>query len=298
MTDPLEPVPPTPSPDRAAAVAALPRAALERVLARAAELQAAGAETPETISESQLLEIGREVGINPEHLRLAIAEERGRAATLPAAPPGRIEQALGPAQMMAQRAVPGAPEQVLSALDRFMQREEGLVVKRRFGQRVSWEQPRNPFAGLARSLGGRPADLQKVDEVSATVTAVDGARSLVRLDADLQRHRRSLRDGTVVLAVVNGLLAAGWLVPVTVLTSAASGPVDAAPLAVLAATLVAGQAGVSALVWRGIRRSFRDALARTQLRLEQLLDALEHGDRGAPPSLLEQLRQSLIPPRA
>lgn len=281
----------------AAAPSVLPRAALERVLARASELQAAGAEAPETISEAQLIEIGREVGIDPDHLRLAIAEERGRATTLPETPPGRIEEALGVAQLATQRAVPGTPEQVLSALDRFMQREEQMVVKRRFGQRVSWERQRNPFAGIARSLGGRPADLQKVDEVAATVTAVDGTRSLVRLDADLRLHRKSLRDGTMVLAVVNGLLAAGWILPMTILTSIASGPVDAAPLAVLAATLGTVQAGVSALVWRGIKKSFREAVSRTQLRLEQLLDALEHGDRGAPPSLLEQLKQSLIPPR-
>lgn len=275
----------------------LPRAALERVLARAAELQAAGTEPMETISESQLLDIGREVGIDPDHLRLAIAEERGRASVAPLAPPGRIEARLGEAVTATQRTVPSTPDAVLAALDRLLQREEQLVVKRRFGQRMSWEPQRNPFAGIARSFSGRPADLQKVDEVSVTVTAVDGARSLVRLDADLRRYRKSLRDGTVVLAVVNGLMAAGWILPAAVLTSTAVTPVDIAPLAVLATVLGTIQAGVSTLIWRGIRKSFREAMARTQLRLEQVLDALEHGDRGAPPSLLEQLKQSLIPPR-
>ena len=296
MTDPVTrtggPKPTVTPPD-----VVLPRAALERVLARAAELQAAGADPIETISESQLLEIGREVGIDPDHLRLAIAEERGRASVTPLSPPGRIEEILGEAVTATQRAVPGAPDAVLAALDRLLQREEQLVVKRRFGQRMSWEPQRNPFAGIARSFAGRPADLQKIDEVSVTVTAVDGARTLVRLDADLRRHRKSLRDGTVVLAVVNGLLAAGWIVPTAVLTSTAAAPVDAAPLAVLAAVLGTIQVGVSTLVWRGIRKSFREAMARTQLRLGQVLDALEHGGRGAPPSLLEQLKQSLIPPR-
>ena len=59
--------------------AQLPRAALERVLARAAELQTQGADTPEVISEARLLEIGREVGIDPDHLRLAIADVARRA---------------------------------------------------------------------------------------------------------------------------------------------------------------------------------------------------------------------------
>ena len=274
----------------------LPRTALERVLARAAELQAHGADAPETISAAQLVEIGREVGIDPEHLRLAIAEERARPATLPETP-GRIEQVLGDAHTAAQRTVPGSPDQVLAALDRWMQREEQLVVKRRFGQRMSWEPVRNPFAAISRSFSGKPADLARIDEVSAVVTAVDSAHSLVRLDAGLQLHRKAQKDGTVVLAVVNGVLAAGWITPIAVLTAVSSTTPETAPLAVLAVALFSIQAGVSALIWRGIKKGFRDTVARTQLRLEQLLDALEHGDAGSPPTLLEQLRQSLIPPR-
>jgi hypothetical protein len=270
----------------------LPRAALERVLARATELQTSGAETPETISEARLLEIGREVGIDPNHLRMAIAEERGRSPMLPDTP-GRIEQALGDAHTGTQRAVPGTPDTVLASLDRWLQREEHLVVKRRFGQRMSWERARNPFASISRSLSGKPADLQKVDEVSAVVTPVDGTRSLVRLDADLRLHRKSLKDGTMVLAVVNGVLAAGWIVPVAVLSAVSPTTPDVTPLAVLAVTMGSLQAGVSTLIWRGIKKSFREAMVRTQLRLEQLLDALEHGDAGSPPSLLEQLKQSL-----
>lgn len=283
-------LPTPPSPGDSGSV--LPRAALERVLARATELQTSGAETPETISEARLLEIGREVGIDPNHLRMAIAEERGRSPMLPDTP-GRIEQALGEAHTGTQRAVPGTPDTVLASLDRWLQREEQLIVKRRFGQRMSWERARNPFASISRSLSGKPADLQKVDEVSAVVTPVDGTRSLVRLDADLRLHRKSLKDGTMVLAVVNGVLAAAWITPVAVLTAVSQTTPDAAPLAVLAVALGGLQAGVSTLIWRGIKKSFREAMVRTQLRLEQLLDALEHGDAGSPPSLLEQLKQSL-----
>ncbi len=290
MTDP-GPKPPVAPPD-----VAVPRAALERVLARAAELQAVGADAPETISEARLLEIGREVGIDPDALRLAIAEERGRSPMLPDTP-GRIEQALGEAHVGAQRAVAGTPDKVLSALDRWLQREEQLVVKRRFGPRMSWEPQRNAFASISRSLSGKPADLARAGEVSAVVTPVDGTRSLVRLDADLRLHRKAQKDGTMVLAVVNGVLAAAWLTPLTVLTAVSQTTPDAAPLAVLVTGLLGLQAGVSALIWRGIKSSFRSAVARTQLRLEQLLDALENGDTNAPPTLLEQLRQSLIPPR-
>jgi hypothetical protein len=286
MTSDSPPPPPRPSDG------SVPRAALERVLARAAELQLAGSEAPDTISEAQLLEIGREVGLDPDALRMAIAEERGRSPRLPDTP-GRIERALGEAHVSAQRTVPATPEAALATLDRWLQREEQFIVKRRFGQRMSWERQRNPFAAISRSLSGKPADLQKVDEVSVVVTAIDDSRALVRLDGDMRRCRKSQKDGTVVLAVVNGVVVAVWLTPLVILSLLAGPGGNAAPVAVGAMVGVGLHAGVSALVWSGIKRTYRQAVARAQLRLEQLLDALEHGDPGAPPSLLEQLKQSL-----
>jgi hypothetical protein len=274
----------------------VPRTALERVLARAAELQVAGSEAPETISEAQLLEIGREVGLDADALRIAIAEERGRSPRLPDAP-GRIERALGEAHVGSQRTVPTNPDAALATLDRWLQREEQFVVKRRFGQRMSWERQRNPFAAISRSLSGKPADLQKVDEVSVVVTAIDETRSLVRLDGDMRLYRKSQKDGTVVLTVVNAVVFAAWMTPLAILSAVAGPDASAAPLAVGGVFALALQGGVSALVWSGIKRTYQQAVARAQLRLEQLLDALEHGDPGAPPSLLEQLKQSLNLPK-
>jgi len=62
--------------------ARLDRSALERVLARAAELQAAELDPGEYISEERLLEIAKEVGLAPHHMRQALAEER-TLVTLP-----------------------------------------------------------------------------------------------------------------------------------------------------------------------------------------------------------------------
>ena len=65
--------------DRSKAV--VTRAALERVLARAAELQNASGddtERPETLTEAQIEELGKEVGLSAQHLRQALAEERAR----------------------------------------------------------------------------------------------------------------------------------------------------------------------------------------------------------------------------
>ena len=209
--------------------------------------------------------------------------------------PGRIALALGDAHVGAQRTVAGSPDKVLSTLDRWMQREEQFAVKRRFGMRMSWEKQRNAFATISRGLSGKNGDLTKADEVSAVVTPVDGARALVRLDADMRRYRKTQRDGVVVLGVVNAVVAAGWMTPLAVLTAVSGGDVSVVPFAAMAMVGVGVQAGITTLVWRGIKNSFRQAVERTQLRLEQLLDALEHGDAGSPPSLLEQLRQTLLP---
>ena len=68
--------PPAPADSPGGSLAPLDRAALERVLARATELQARLADAPDELTEKELLELGTEVGIPAEHLRQALAEER------------------------------------------------------------------------------------------------------------------------------------------------------------------------------------------------------------------------------
>ena len=161
---------------------ALPRAALERVLARATELQGDGTDSSDAISESRLMEIAREVGIDTNNLRQALAEERAR---LPMQEPehGVILDALGPGTLTAQRIVPGTPSQVFAKLDSWMPRMESLGVRRRVADRVSWEPRRDPLGNFLRSfgMGGRKLDLVRLDQVVVSVTAVDEAHSVVRL---------------------------------------------------------------------------------------------------------------------
>ena len=67
-------------PDKPSSGRSLDRAALERVLARAAELQGSDADPSDALTEQQVLDIAREVGIAPEALRVALAEERTRVS--------------------------------------------------------------------------------------------------------------------------------------------------------------------------------------------------------------------------
>ena len=168
----------------------LDRSALERVLARAAELQAAeGDRADGLLSEDQILEVGREVGISTRYVREALAEERTRV-TVPE-DSGWAGRIAGPARAEATRTVRGKPGEVLVALDQWMQREECLQPKRRFPDRVTWEPRRDFFTQLRRDfdLGGRGYYLSRAHEIAATVLAVDESRVFVRLDADLGPSR-------------------------------------------------------------------------------------------------------------
>jgi hypothetical protein len=254
--------------------AGLDRGALERVLARAAELQSGSGEPEEALSEEQLLEIGREVGLSAQHLRQALAEERTRVA-LPPDEGGLSAKLLGGARVGASRTVPGRPRDVLAAIDEWMQRQECLQVKRQFPDRIVWEARRDLFGTVRRALnvGGRGYALSRAYEVAATAVAVDAARTLVRIDADLASFRSSLaRQSTG--ATVLGAAAGGVLVALHFAVAAAAAPV------------VLVGAGAFYLA-RGINARTANA---AQLALEQLLDGLERGDVTKPqPSILSAL---------
>jgi hypothetical protein len=261
--------------------APLERAALERVLARAAELQAANSEPAEQLTEAQLVEIGREVGISPEHVRRAIAEERTRVA-LPEET-GLAARVAGPARAAAARVVAGTPEQVLAFLGRTLEREECLQVKRRYGERVTYEARRDLMGSVQRGLklGGRGYALAAASEISVAVTAVDDGRVLVQLEGDVSASRRQrIAVGSVVAGTG---LASGAAV------LGAGAVADALLAAVVPLSLLPPAIG-AAVGW-GVARSHRSSVERVQLALDQLLDRLEHGEarEGAPPSLLDQL---------
>src|SRR5215211_6053992 len=168
----------------------LDRASLERVLARAAELASGSGDTVEEFTEEQLLDLGREVGLSPQHLRQALAEERTRSI-VPDDERGVAASLFGPSRVRAARTVSGNPTEVLASIDAWMQRQELLIVKRHHADRMVWEARRDFLVGLKRALrvGGRDYALSRAFEVSATVIAVDDQRAQVGLDADFRTNR-------------------------------------------------------------------------------------------------------------
>jgi hypothetical protein len=251
--------------------ASLDRSAVERILARASELQTSAVTDPDgRLSEEQLEALAKEVGLDPINLRQAIAEERTRSAVPQER--GMLAKLYGGAFATAQRTVSGRPADVLKALDDWMQRQEGLVVQRYFGDRIVWESRRDLIGAVRRVASGRGHVLLRASCVSATVIPVDGSRSLVRLDADLGSHRSLMANQTAAIGGV-GVLTTGTLVMLSFAAAAAVVP-----------ALVLAPVGYAAS-----RAAHKGAVSRAQLVLEQVLDRLERGEAGRPPSLISML---------
>lgn len=258
------------------------RAALERVLARASELQAQANDQPEGLTESQLVELAREVGLSADHVARALAEERTR--TLASPDDGLGRRLLGPARTETERVVAGAPDEVLAQLDGWMQRKQHLRVKRRLPDRIVWEPDGSVTTmltvGVEQAFGGERFPFSGAFEVGAHAVALGDGQTLVRMFADVRTARTSYAWGG---ASVGGTLAVAGvaLAVLGVLLPVAAIPAVLAPVAGL-----------------GIARLYRGALAKAALGLEQVLDRLAAGELRKPPTLLETLKKVALPPGA
>jgi hypothetical protein len=205
------------------------------------------------------------------NLRQALAEERTRVAVPEER--GLLASLYGGASASAQRTVRGTPTQVLAALDDWMQRQECLTVQRYFSsERIVWEARRDVVGIVRRTVSGRGYALSRATDVSATAIALDASRVLVRLDARLGRYRSLMAQQNVALAGA-GVVVGGVLAVMSFSLLAA-----AAPVAVFAPAAFAAA-----------RASHQRTVTRAQLALEQVLDRLERGEAGRPPTLLSML---------
>jgi hypothetical protein len=261
---------------------ALSRAALERVLARATQLQAAGGDGDDAgaMSEEQLVELGKEVGLSGELLRQALAEERSRA--LVPAESGWLAVLTGATAVTAARSVPGNPAAVLAALDAWMQRSEALQVKRRFADQLVWEARRDLFSMIRRTIPiwGRGFELSPANDVSAIVAAVGPNKSHARIVADFSvtRGERATAGAAIAAVLLLG-----------------TAPLLAIGIAPLLAVIPSALAAMLALFVT--RRQYRQLVARAQIALEQALDRLEFADTKSVTTAQVLLDALLGPPR-
>jgi hypothetical protein len=243
------------------------RDALERIIKRAAELQADERDIGEGLTSNEVLALGKDVGIPDRYLKQAMLEEQTRTA--PEVATGTWAWLTGPRSIVAHRVVPGDRDAVERALGRWMTDEEMLQVKRRFADRTSWEPKAGAFASIQRALAGkRRYSLASAAEVSAQVVQLEPGFCLVRLEADIREQRTKRITGATVLAVIGwGLTGATMMI--------------APPLALAQALTLVPGVGLT-IAGTTIVRTHRSANERVQLALEQVLDRLERGEMRGP----------------
>src|SRR2546426_5031851 len=154
------------------------REALERIIQRAAELQAGEQDIGEGLTEPELLALGQDVGIPSRYLRQALLEEQTRPPAEARA--GVLAWLVGPARLSAQRVVAGEPAVIDRALGTWMQQEELLQVKRRYADHTTWEPKVGAFASIQRELGagGRRFALARATEVAGRVRSEEHTSEL------------------------------------------------------------------------------------------------------------------------
>lgn len=238
------------------------RAALDRIIRRATELQTSERDIGEGLTESEVVTLGQDVGIPQRYLRQAMLEERmsGPRDTTS----GIVAHVVGPREASAERVIPGSQEAVERALLGWVDANELFAVQRQLPGRITWEVLSGVQAALRRGSAifqrkGPQFMLQKADLLVATVTPLEDGYCHVRLDANLGRARGAYVGGA---AAVGSVATAGTLVLVTL-----------SALPVVAALPLPVAAGV---MW-AITRSYRPVHARVQLGLERALDFLERG---------------------
>ena len=234
------------------------REALERIIRRAAELQAGAQDVGDGLTQKEVLALGKDVGIPSHYLQQAMLEEQTRAVV--ETKRGFWSWLTGPRTLSAQRVVPGDRATVERALSRWMEEEESLQVKRRFPDRTSWEPRAGAFATIQRALGGkgRRFSLATAEEVTGAVTPLETGFCHVGLAADIRPGRaRRLQGGSVVFTL--GALATTALA------------ITMGAIAVIPAVVLIPTAGL-------IARHHRAENERVQVGMEQVLDRLERGE--------------------
>ncbi len=245
------------------------REALERIIKRAAELQAGEHDVGDGLTNSEVLALGKDVGIPDRYLRQAMLEEQTRIA--PDVATGTWAWLTGPRSIVAHRVVPGDRAAVERALSRWMTEEELLQPKRHFADRTSWEPKAGAFASIQRAFAGkRRYSLARAAEITGQVVQLEPGFCLVRLEADIRPERTKRISGASVLFVL------GW------------GMTAAAALIVPPLALAQLLPGVGlTLGGAAVARTYRGANERMQVALEQILDRLERGDvRSSSPGVL------------
>lgn len=238
---------------------------LEAVIKRAVDLQnTRETEMTDGLTDTEVVRIGQDLGIEPHLVRRAIAEVRGRSPE----EAGLLAGVMGPGVIRAARTIRRPAVELGIFLEKYLLEAEFMVVERRFPDRTRYIRASGVGAAVSRALGKvgsrvAPLDLEAVD---VGVALADEDSSVVTLSVDLS----TIRTGTAAGGWLGGLGAGGGMAAVILASSAPH----------LLALAGLGVAATGALISRG---AYRLVMSKTQNKLEGFLDRLEHGELKLPP---------------
>lgn len=195
---------------------AVSRPLAERVLRRAIELHDTAAHGPDRITRTTLEEIASELGVAPEYVRRALAEE----LEIDRHPPRSLrERILAPDRVTGGRVVRLGPQDTRASIVTWMGGQEGLRPRARVADGVRWEKDRHWSAqlriGIGRSAG--TGALRNIPSVVHRQTEISDEEQLVELDADTKIISQ------VAAGVGGGLAGAGLVGGVVTAVTVAGG---------------------------------------------------------------------------
>lgn len=244
---------------------------LEAVIRRATELQFARGDIDDGLPEAEVMRIGKELGLEPAHVRRAIAEVRG----VPVAESGMLARVMGPETIRASRVVRRPAAELGMRIEEYLVSCEFMVVERRFPDRTRYARGTGVAASVGRAMGKLGSKHAALDlaHLDVHVSPMDEDSALVELSVPMGTTRGGLAAG--------GVLGGGGAGAALGTVLAIAGP---DPFALVGFPVL----GLSVLAARAIYRSVSGGVSD---RIEAFLDRVEHGELRQPPRKPDWRRQ-------
>lgn len=252
----------------------LTRHEFDAVIRRAAELARTDPDARgDSLSETELYRIARDVGLDEGHVQRALAEVRGFG--LQTKDDGVLDRVFGPATVHASRIVAGRPADLRKSLDDFFVATQLLEPVRRGADLLQYR-PALDWASkvaMAASFRSKKHYVASARSVEVRLEPVDETRTLVALTVD--PGTRS--DDVLGAAIGGGGGGIGVGIGATVLLT------PALPLvAAMGAAVVLG-GGLATGITVALARAHRTKVADVRAEIEGILDRLEMGESLEPP---------------
>ncbi len=231
---------------------------LEAVIRRATELQFARGDAEEGLPEAEVMRIGKELGLEPGHVRRAILEVRGQ----PREEKGVMVSVMGPDTVRAARTIRRPAAALGMSLEEYLVSCEFMVVQRRFPDRTRYVRGNGMGAALGRAAAkmGQRSPMLDLRQVDVHVSPADDDSAYVELSVPMGAMRTGL--------AVGGLAAGGG-----------GGAAVGTALAIIGPDpfLLTGVPVFGAMMLL-MRVIYRVTSGSVQDKLEAFLDRVEHGE--------------------